>query len=160
MPCPYFIDSPFTFPFVIPLLCPSKLGAKRVFRGMTECHSVPFEGSTLQCDARKTPQCDVGQSEAEGVCSKNNGERGTKKQTPSGALLLVPLTQRDKVDGHVKLETLKHESERRGLLKKSGERRAMSFPFSVFIFPFVIPPPPCGLVTPILGGQSSGAPET
>ena len=30
--------------------------------------------------------------------------------TPSGALLLVPLTQRDKVDGHVKLETLKHES--------------------------------------------------
>ena len=30
---------------------------------------MPFEGSTLQCDARKTPQCDVGQSEApEGVC--------------------------------------------------------------------------------------------
>ena len=54
---------------------------------MTECHSVPSEGrkgplekvlnilscplrgSTLQCDARKTPQCDAGQSNApEGVC--------------------------------------------------------------------------------------------
>ena len=29
---------------------------------------MPFEGSTLQCDARKTPQCDAGQSEAEGGC--------------------------------------------------------------------------------------------
>ena len=80
---------------------------------------------------------------------KKSGERGTKKHTPSGALLLVPLTQRDKVDGHVKLETLKHESRltptfllsvrggaRRaeGSVKMSGER--MSDEFSVFRFPF------------------------
>ena len=29
---------------------PLSQGAKRVFRGMTECHSVPSEGSTPQCD--------------------------------------------------------------------------------------------------------------
>ena len=28
-------------------------GAKRVVRRMTECHSVPSEGSTTQCDAGK-----------------------------------------------------------------------------------------------------------
>ena len=33
---------------------PLRQGAKRVFRGMTECHSVPSEEST--------PQCDVGQT--------------------------------------------------------------------------------------------------
>ena len=38
---------------------PLRQGAKRVFRRMTECLSVPSEGSTTQCDA--------GQSEAEGV---------------------------------------------------------------------------------------------
>ena len=31
---------------------PLSQGAKRVFRGMTQCHSVPSEG--------RTPQCDVG----------------------------------------------------------------------------------------------------
>ena len=41
-------------------LCPSKLWGEEGFRRMTECHSVPSEGSTTQCDA--------GQSEAEGVC--------------------------------------------------------------------------------------------
>jgi hypothetical protein len=29
-------------------------GAKRVVRRMTECHSVPSEGSTTQCDAGKS----------------------------------------------------------------------------------------------------------
>ena len=56
-----------SFPFsVLTFFVLLRQGAKRVFRGMTECHSVPFEGSTLQCDARKTLQCDAGQSEAEG----------------------------------------------------------------------------------------------
>ena len=40
---------------------------------MSGCHSVPFEGSTLQCDARTNPHCDAGpegRSEAaEGVDS-------------------------------------------------------------------------------------------
>ena len=43
----------------------------------------------------------------------------------------------------------------------SDER--MSDEFSVFTFPlslYNIPPPPFGLVTPILGGQSSGVLET
>ena len=50
------------FKFQVPrYFVPLSQGAKRVFRGMTECHSVPSEGST--------PQCDVGQSNApEGVC--------------------------------------------------------------------------------------------
>ena len=42
--------------------------------------------------------------------------------TPSGALLLVPLTQRDKVDEYLNLKL-----------------SPPSFPFSVFTFPFGIP---------------------
>ena len=43
------------FMFYVPIhFVPLSQGAKRVFIGMTECHSVPSEGST--------PQCDVGQS--------------------------------------------------------------------------------------------------
>ena len=43
---------------------------------------------------------------AEGVCKKERraDERGAKKHTPSGALLLVPLTQRDKVDEYLNLK--------------------------------------------------------
>ena len=53
---------------------------------------------------------------------KKSGERGAKKHTPSGALLLVPLTQRDKVDEYLNLKL-----------------SPPSFPFSVFPFPFVSP---------------------
>ena len=39
------------FRFQVPIyFVPLSQGAKRVFRGMTECHSVPSEGSTPQCD--------------------------------------------------------------------------------------------------------------
>jgi hypothetical protein len=38
-----------------PKLSPWDRRAKRVFRRMTECHSVPSEGRTLQCDVRTTP---------------------------------------------------------------------------------------------------------
>ncbi len=47
-------------------------GAKRVFRRMTKCHSVPSEGSTTQCDAGPEG------SEAEGV-DENRLERGNSK---------------------------------------------------------------------------------
>ena len=33
---------------------PERQWAKRVFRRMTKCHSVPSEGCTLQCDVRTT----------------------------------------------------------------------------------------------------------
>ena len=32
-------------------IVPLRQGAKRVFRRMTECHSVPSKGSTTKCDA-------------------------------------------------------------------------------------------------------------
>ena len=44
---------------IITHFLPLRQGAKRVVRRMTECHSVPSEGSTTQCDA--------GKSEGEGV---------------------------------------------------------------------------------------------
>ena len=66
--------SHFRFPFVIPQLCPSKLGGRAKRRGYVKKNR-----------------------------ERMSGERGNIP--PSGALLLVPLTQRDKVDGHLKLET-------------------------------------------------------
>ena len=45
------------FRFHVPIyFVPLSQGAKRVFRGMTECHSVPSEGSTPQCDVGQSPQ--------------------------------------------------------------------------------------------------------
>ena len=66
--------SHFRFPFVIPQLCPSKLGGRAKRRGYVKKNR-----------------------------ERMSGERGNIP--PSGALLLVPLTQRDRVDGHVKPET-------------------------------------------------------
>ena len=53
---------------------PLRQGAKRVFRRMTKCHSVPSEGSTTQCDAGPEG------SEAEGV--DENGKRRTEYNPP------------------------------------------------------------------------------
>ena len=50
-----FLPFPFS-PFIIPpplRSSPCLRGTKRVFRRMTECHSVPSEGSTTQCDVGK-----------------------------------------------------------------------------------------------------------
>ena len=69
-----FHVSVFPFPFIIPPLCPSKLGGRAKRRGYVKKNR-----------------------------ERMSGERGNIP--PSGALLLVPLTQRDKVDGHVKPET-------------------------------------------------------
>ena len=51
---------------------PLRQGVKRVFRGMTECHSVPSEGST--------PQCDVGQTRR-GRGYDINGKRKTENSS-------------------------------------------------------------------------------
>ena len=89
----------FTFPFGIPPLCPSKLWAKRVFRGMTECHSVPSEGrkgplekvlNILSCPLRgalssatrgKLPCATLGKAKRRGYVKKN-GERMSGETYP------------------------------------------------------------------------------
>ena len=74
---------------------PLRQGEKRVFRGMTECHSVPSEEST--------PQCDVGQTRrgrGYDINGKRKAESGKRKihHTPS-PLRGTPLSQGEKVDG-------------------------------------------------------------
>ena len=76
---------------------PLRQGAKRVFRRMTKCHSVPSEGSTTQCDAGPEG------SEAEGV-DENALERGLSKSKHSIhplPLRVLPLSQGEKVEDNV-----------------------------------------------------------
>ena len=71
---------------------PLSQGAKRVFRGMTECHSVPSEEST--------PQCDVGQTRR-GRGYDINGKRKVEsgRYIPPPHFVVLPLSQGEKVDG-------------------------------------------------------------
>ena len=61
---------------------------------------MPFEGSTLQCDARKTPQCDVGQTRR-GRGYDINGKRKVEsgRYIPPPHFVVLPLSQGEKVDG-------------------------------------------------------------
>ena len=79
---------------------PLRQGAKRVFRGMTECHSVPSEEST--------PQCDVGQTRrgrGYDINGKRKAESGKWKVEseryiiPPPHFVVLPLSQGEKVDG-------------------------------------------------------------